>query len=179
MTNLFLSYRTDDSVHATTSISDQLAQHFGRDHVFRDQDSLKLGALYPDNIRRALTRCDYVIAIIGPGWLAAQRLDDPDDWVRTELRMAFELRIPVIPVLLDQTPLPMPAQLPADLTLLSVSTSIQIRHQSLAADVRVLIERIDPPVANNAAPATFSQTNHGDTVYSNQGSGDQIIGRQR
>jgi hypothetical protein len=87
--------------------------------------------------------------------------------------MAFERRIPVIPVLLDKTPLPKPEQLPPDLRLLPISTSIQIRHQSLAADVRALIERIDPPVANKAT--TFTQTNNGHTVNANQGSGSQII----
>lgn len=143
---LFISYRTDDSVYATAAIADRLTQAFGRENVFRDRDALALGAIYPQKIRRALERCDVVLAVMGPSWLTAtdtsgqRRLDNPQDWVRTELRMAFERDIPVVPVLLDNTPLPDRRLLPADIAALPLSTYWQVRHQSLESDVRGLIE---------------------------------------
>jgi hypothetical protein len=143
---LFVSYRIDDSVYATGAISDRLAQFFGRENVFRDRDTLALGAMYPKSIRRALERCDTVLAVMGPSWLeirdgSGQRcLDNPQDWVRTELRMAFERDIPVVPVLLDATPLPDPGRLPADIAALALCTFWQVRHQSFESDVRGLIE---------------------------------------
>ena len=148
VSRLFISYRIDDSVHAATAIADRLVSHFGSENVFRDRDSLSLGTLYPRKIRRALERCDTVLAVLGPLWLdirddsGRRRLDNPRDWVRTELRMAFERGIPVIPVLLDHTPLPDPSQLPPGIRQLSVATYWQVRHQSFESDVRGLIDGI-------------------------------------
>jgi hypothetical protein len=188
MKTIFLSYRMDDSVHATMAISSLLADHFGRDHVFRDCDSLQIGSLYPRRIRRALERSDIVLAVIGPHWLEAsddrgrRRLDDPRDWVRTELRMAFEREIPVVPLLLDRTPLPDQEQLPEDIRLLPLSTFHQVRHQSLTADLQALVERLDPAAgvpATNAAPSPLSNAQHttvtGNGVAYVSQNGSQII----
>jgi len=174
MVELFLSYRTDDSVHATMAIAERLGAHFGRDHVFRDRDSLMLGMVYPRKIRRALERCDKVLAVLGPRWLEARgrrRIDDERDWVRTELRMAFERDIPVIPILLDGTPLPAQDQLPADINLLSLSNFHEVRHQSLDADVRTLIEHLDPDGgAAGFRPATQNNVHNGrGNMFVNQG----------
>jgi hypothetical protein len=143
---LFVSYRTDDSVYAASAIADRLGRAFGVENVFRDRDALVLGEIYPGKIRRALERADTVLAVVGPSWLEAtdgagrRCLDDPQDWVRMELRMAFERGIPVVPVLLDETPLPDQTRLPADIAALSLSTFWQVRHQSLESDVRGLID---------------------------------------
>jgi hypothetical protein len=188
MRTIFLSYRTDDSVHATMAISDRLVAHFGRESVFRDQDSVRVGMLYPRRIRRALERSDIVLAVIGPHWLDARddrgnrRIDDPRDWVRTELRMAFRREIPVVPVLLDRTPLPVAEQLPVDLRQLPLSTYHQVRHQSMAADVQALVEKLDTAAGVPAAgppPAVPSNVHHttvngNGVAYVNQG-GSQVI----
>lgn len=145
---LFVSYRIDDNVYAAAAIAERLTRTFGPENVFRDRDSLTLGVLYPAKIRRALERCDTVLAVVGPSWLEIRDssgrrcLDNPQDWVRTELRMAFERDIPVVPVLLDDTPLPDPRRLPADITALSLSTYWQVRHQSFESDIRGLIRGV-------------------------------------
>ena len=189
VTEVFVSYRADDSVHAAMAISDRLARHFGRGCVFRDQDSLSLGSLYPGHIRRAARRCDVMLAVIGPHWLDARdawggrRIDDPRDWVRWELRIAFQRGIPVVPILLDDTALPGRDQLPADISLLSVSNYWRIRHQSLDADVVGLITRLDGkppeqvPRSDGAPHQGYRQDNvatDGGTVYASQ-HGPQII----
>jgi TIR domain len=185
MPRLFVSYRVSDSVHATMALTDQLIQHFGSENVFRDRDSLPLGALYPRRIRQALERSDTVLAVIGPRWLDAsdsqggRRLDDHRDWVRTELRMAFERSIPVVPVLLDQTPLPSREQLPADVQLLSLSTYWQVRHRSFADDVRGLISSLAPAASPSPSPEPAGLVQHNTStgdgkVFANQG-GNQTI----
>jgi hypothetical protein len=176
---VFLSYRTDDSAYATTAISRELARHLGRVHVFRDRDSLAPGALYPERIRTAVSRCDTMLAVIGPHWLDARdtegrrRIDSPSDWVRAELRTAFQLRIPVVPLLLDDTVLPTPDRLPADISALSVSTFWRVREQTVAADVHALLSRLTPTVVQpeTAPPQSGGQYNSapGGTVYAVQG----------
>jgi hypothetical protein len=142
---LFISYRIADSVHIAAAIADRLARHFGAGNIFRDHDSLRLGEVYPSRIRRELERSDVVLALLGPHWLdirdesKRRRLDDPKDWVRTELRMAFERRIPVVPVLLDGTELPRAEDLPVELAPLCVHTLWRVRHQSFESDVHGLI----------------------------------------
>lgn len=195
VSQVFVSYRTDDSVHAVIAIYDRLASHFGREHVFRDQDSLALGSLYPGRIRRALRRCDIMLAVIGPHWLDARdphgdrRIDNPRDWVRLELRTAFERGIPVVPALLDSTALPGAGEVPSDISALAVSTYWQVRHQSLDADVGGLITRVDTMLPGGGTRDSLSardstqsealgyQSNtatRGATVYAVQG-GSQTI----
>jgi hypothetical protein len=41
--SIFISYRRDDSVDITGRIYDRLVQHFSRDTVFKDVDSIPLG----------------------------------------------------------------------------------------------------------------------------------------
>jgi hypothetical protein len=147
---VFLSYRTVDSLYATSAISAELARYLGRVNVFRDRDSLAPGSLYPKRIREAVARSDSVLAVIGPHWLDVRdpagnrRIDAPGDWVRSELRTAFEAGIPVVPLLLDDTPLPARHQLPADIADLNVSTAWRIREQTLGIDVRALVDNLVP-----------------------------------
>ena len=190
MRRIFLSYRINDSVHATAAISGLLAQHYGAANVFRDRDSLPLGSVYPRRIRRELERADVVIAVIGPSWLTIRNkndercLDDERDWVRTELRMAFERDIPVVPVLLDGTPLPDRSQLPADIALISLSMYWQVRHRTFESDVRGLIANLEG--GEQAAPGTgtggqrvmTNTASHGGTVISNQGDGPMNVNQR-
>lgn len=185
MRRIFLSYRIKDSVHATSAIAGLLARHYGQDNVFRDRDSLPLGAVYPRRIRRELERADVVIAVIGPSWLTIRGkngercLDDERDWVRTELRMAFERDIPVVPVLLDDTPLPDPALLPSDIALISLSMYWQVRHRTFESDVRGLIANLEggepaPPAESGRRVMTNTASNGG-TVIANQGDGPMNV----
>ena len=184
MRRVFLSYRIKDSVHATASIAALLAQHYGQDNVFRDRDSLPLGSVYPRRIRRELERADVVLAVIGPSWLTARNrdgvrcLDDERDWVRTELRMAFERDMQVVPVLLDDTKLPDRSLLPADIALLSLSMYWQVRHRTFESDVRGLIAELegrpgDAPAGSG--PVQHNTATSGGNVYANQGGGDFTI----
>jgi hypothetical protein len=183
--NVFLSYRADDSVHATSAIYDALVVHFGRSSVFRDRDSMGLGTLYPGQIRDALQRCDVLLAVIGPHWLDARdaagrrRIKQPDDWVRRELRTAFERPIRVAPLLLDDVALPSRWQLPHDIRRLSLSNFWRIRNETFASDVAALIAQLDPtaaPTRRNAA-AGAGQVNNvtgGGSLYAVQ-HGSQTI----
>ncbi|MGW6929491.1 toll/interleukin-1 receptor domain-containing protein [Lentzea sp. NPDC054927] len=182
MRRIFLSYRIKDSVHATAAIFGLLAQQYGTENVFRDRDSLPLGAVYPRRIRRELERADVVLAVIGPSWLSIKNkngvrcLDDERDWVRTELRMAFKRDMQVVPVLLDDTPLPDRALLPADIALLSLSMYWQVRHRTFESDVRGLIAELegeggrDTPADHGQAEMQINNTaSHGGTVFSSNG----------
>jgi hypothetical protein len=123
-----------------------------------------------------------VLAVIGPHWLdirdesGHRRVDNPADWVRTELRMAFERGIPVVPILLDSTPRLHKDDLPTEIASLALCTNWRVRHESFESDLRWLIDNLPGDTASvTAEPSPRAgqnvQTVTADhsTVYVNQG----------
>lgn len=145
---IFVSYRTADQSYAAAGIYRELCSRFGAARVFRDQNSMPPGTIYPEAIRRALLRCDVLVAVIGPHWLTAadsagvRLLDDPRDWVRMEVEMALRLGITVMPVLLDGADPPAAADLPAEIGALAHAQAARVRHGHLEADIAALANAI-------------------------------------
>src|SRR5215468_2314132 len=86
---------------------------------------------FPQKLHDALSESDVLLAIIGEQWLEVRehgrrRLDDPHDYVRREIEMAFTRGIPVIPVLIDRTPMPPVEVLPPTLAQLVECQAIRI-----------------------------------------------------
>jgi pterin-4a-carbinolamine dehydratase len=106
---VFLSYRRD-SDHFRASMMRMIIRSAAAPRegerevqVFQDVEQ-RLGRDWPQEVRTQLAEADIVVAVIGPGWLAAKdanerrRIDSPDDWVRNELEVALAARKTVIPV---------------------------------------------------------------------------------
>jgi hypothetical protein len=87
-----------------------------------------------------------VLAVIGPGWLAAstptgrRRLDEPSDWVKLEIASALERRVPVIPVLVDGADAPPEDELPVELAGL---TARQAERWTEGAPIDGLLDAVD------------------------------------
>jgi uncharacterized membrane protein HdeD (DUF308 family) len=117
MATIILSYRREDTELMVGRICDRLRDHYGRDSVMMDIDSIPYGLDFRKHIREALKRCDLMIAIIGPHWAALNeqgqsRLIDETDWIRIEIEAALAKDVPVIPVLVNGAPMPKPRELP-------------------------------------------------------------------
>jgi hypothetical protein len=91
-----------------------------------DIDSIPIGVDYVEFLEGWVDRCDIMLALIGAGWAEAidrktgrRRLENPDDFVRIEVRKGLARGIPVVPILRDGAQLPDPAQLPDDLLRLA------------------------------------------------------------
>jgi hypothetical protein len=117
MATIILSYRREDTELMVGRICDRLRDHYGRDSVMMDIDSIPYGLDFRKHIREALKRCDLMVAIIGPHWAATNeqgqsRLIDETDWIRIEIEAALAKDIPVIPVLVNGAPMPKPRELP-------------------------------------------------------------------
>jgi TIR domain len=117
---IFISYRRDDSQADTGRLSDALTTAFGQDRVFMDIDAIPPGVDFAHAITEAVGSCDALIAVIGPHWLTLadprgqRRLDDPNDFVRLEIKAALERYIRVIPVLVREADMPSRGELPDD-----------------------------------------------------------------
>src|SRR5262245_17623281 len=112
MNNIFISYRRDDSGPTVGRMFDSLASYFGRDAVFKDVDSIPVGAQFPQHIASVLQQCRVTLVIIGSKWLTIadpqrnRRLDAVDDFVRIEVETALNSGMLVIPVTVDGARMP-------------------------------------------------------------------------
>ncbi|GAB4481804.1 MAG: hypothetical protein Kow00124_29960 [Anaerolineae bacterium] len=146
---IFISYRRSDSADATGRLYDRLVAHYGRERIFKDVDSIPLGADFRQVIDGAVGGCAVVLAIIGRGWLSARdeggrRLDDPADFVRLEIESALRRGIPVIPVLVSGAVMPRETELPQALRELTYRNGTPVRPDpDFHADVDRLIRALD------------------------------------
>ena len=146
MPTIFISYRRDDAPASARLIHEQLTNWFGRGNVFMDVEQIELGDNWKEVLRQRVTRCDSMLAVIGPRWLAAaagdgsRRLDNPEDFVRWEIREALKRRKKVIPVLVEGAALPDKRDLPADLAALAGLQAQTVSHAKFDKDVETLIE---------------------------------------
>ena len=147
--SVFISYRRDDSADITGRIYDRLIEHFSRDIVFKDVDSIPLGIDFRQHLEKALSQCRVMIAVVGNEWMGSaegkRRIDDPRDHVRLELELALSRNIPVIPVLVRKATIPTEEALPSSLRSLSYRNGIQVRPDpDFHGDVDRLIKGIEP-----------------------------------
>ena len=111
MSKIFISYRRDDSAGYAQAIYSQLVQHFSKDRVFMDVDTIEPGVDFERVIEKAAGECDVLVAVIGKRWMGGgsvvrPRLENTKDYVRLEISTALARDIRVIPVLIDGMTMP-------------------------------------------------------------------------
>jgi hypothetical protein len=150
MNDIFISYRQDDAKAWAISLRDNLAKAFGEEHVFLDKDTLHAGT-WRDQLDAALAHCAVVLVVIGKRWLTAsdaqgrRRLDMPDDVHRQEIIAALTRPgVTVIPVRVDDAPLPDAASLPEPLRPLLEQQARPMADSAArrAVDLKLLIDDI-------------------------------------
>jgi two-component system nitrogen regulation response regulator GlnG len=163
MSQVFISYRRDDSADVAGRIYDRLVQKYGPDGVFKDVDSIPLGIDFRDHLGDAVGRCQVFLAVIGPQWLrladpsGGRRLDDPRDFVRLEIEAALRRSIPVIPVFVGGAGMPGHESLPLTLQALAFRNGIAVRrdpdfHHDMDRLLRSLEQLLESQTRLPAAP---------------------------
>ena len=148
MPGFFISYRRDDSAGHAGRLHDRLIEHFGRENIFIDVDTIGLGVDFLEAIRDAIRDTNGLIAVIGREWVGAtndsggRRLDDPQDFVRLEIATALELGVRVIPVLVQGAPQLRAGDLPDDLQHLASLNALEVSDTRFHTDVDRLIESL-------------------------------------
>ncbi len=147
-TNIFISYRKDDSKWNTQLLYDRLTKYFPEKFLFKDFNTIKAGEDYRASINKALSKCHILLVIIGKSWLHAKdendadRLQNPQDLVRVEIATALARNIRVIPVLFDNITIPAQILLPEDLQALSLRQSVSVSETNFDYDIKHLVEAI-------------------------------------
>jgi len=150
MSRIFVSYRRQDSLLMTGRIYDKLESVFGADKVFRDLDDIGAGEDFRAKLAKEIEKTDILLVVIGPKWEniadanGNRRLDSPNDFVRLEVESCLKRADKiVIPVLVENTPMPAPANLPESLRELSFRNAVSVRPDpDFQHDIQKLIRQI-------------------------------------
>jgi hypothetical protein len=148
---VFLSYRRDDAGPYARSLQLQLSQRISDALIFMDLDSIEPGLDFAEVMEEAVNSSAVLVALIGRQWATltdedgVRRLDNPDDYVRFEVKTALEQGVRVIPVLIDGARALRRQDLPAELRKLGRLNAHNLsydRYQDDADRLLDLIQRV-------------------------------------
>ena len=139
--SVFISYRRSDTKDLAGRIADRLKYVPQIGEVFIDVDGIAPGADFEARIREALSREPVCIVLIGPGWLGRgagdqpQRIADPTDFIRLEVKIALASTGRLLPVLANGATMPSERDLPDEIKGLARINALAIRHEYFDHDV--------------------------------------------
>jgi TIR domain len=147
MARVFISYRRNDSKYQARMIYGAFQNVLPRGCLFMDIDSIPPGVDFVETLKSWVHQCEIMLALIGPGWIDAtdpktgrRRLDDPNDFVRVEIREGLARGVPIVPVLLDDAPMPDTEHLPEDMKALVRRQAEFVAYRTFDTDVKRLIK---------------------------------------
>jgi TIR domain/PASTA domain len=156
VSGIFINYRRDDTDGEAAHLNGDLAARFGASQVFLDLEDIRSGADFRQRILEAIDSCSVLVALIGPDWSTmrgpggARRLDEPGDLLRDEIARALSRGIPVIPVLVNNAP--MPKTLPYAIQGLARLQAAPLRNSDWAYDLDRLVRRLEQLMAPPPPP---------------------------
>jgi hypothetical protein len=146
---VFISYRRDQTKYQARAIHAACLKCLPPDYVFVDIDSIPPGSDFVVILEDWVKQCQIFLALIGPDWVESldsmtglRRLDDPNDFVRIEIREALRRGIPVVPVLLDGAVIPAADRLPEDIRELVRRHAASIEFRTFDVDVERLLAKL-------------------------------------
>ena len=148
MGKIFVNYRRDDSRADSRQIVEILRKSFGPKNIFFDVASLDKGSRFDLAIDQAVARCDAMVVVIGEQWLSLQndegkqRLFEEEDFIRYEIERALHRNKPILPLLLDGTPMPKVEELPPSLRELALWNGAPVAHETFTNDVEQAAQRL-------------------------------------
>jgi TIR domain len=150
---IFINYRREGTADTAGRLYERLAQAFGHKNVFVDFVGVDLNA----RLNNQVAKCQVFLTVIGPSWLDAKdeagqhRIHSTDDFVAVEIIAALAHNIPVIPVLVDGTPMPRASDLPHALAPLARRQAVEVRRDHFDQDAEALVERVHEVLDNKAS----------------------------
>lgn len=146
---IFICYRREDSSWVAGRIYDRLVQKYSNEAIFKDINSIPLGTIFKDHIISVISQCSVFLVVISDRWmgenveLGKRRIDDPTDIMRMEIEVALQLDIPVIPLLVQHTSMPVKENLPLALNGLADRHGMRISNDPyFHVDMDRLVEHL-------------------------------------
>ena len=161
---IFISYRRADSEKQVRKLDKSLAETLllgEACETFLDVDTIAPGRDFVDAMTSAMKSCDVALAVIGRHWLLPEgkdRLADPQDPVRVELRTAIGTRVPVVVVLVDGAVQPSAAELPHDIAAVAAAPSVALEKDGsdrCVAELMSILTGLERRSGRTPAPGTL------------------------
>jgi len=147
--SVFISYRRSDSAPYARSIHKYLCDHFQKENIFMDIDSIEPGVKFGLEIEKALDKVDAVIALIGKEWMSMMdengnpRINDPEDMVQFEIATALKLGKRVFPILVEGAEMPVEKDLPITIKELAQINAIELSDHRWDYDIDLLMNALN------------------------------------
>jgi TIR domain len=139
----FLCYRRADEPFATALLGTALIDRLGESRVFLDTVSLDRGPAFEAKLIAAARSADVMLVVIGQRWDRGrnrERLDQDDDWVRTEIFQAEDAGRRIMLVLVERDPGPI--DLPAALDFLRGCETVALRRPDVSGKLAGIADTI-------------------------------------
>ncbi len=147
--SVFISYRRSDSAPYARSIHKYLCDHFRKENIFMDIDSIEPGVKFGQEIEKALDKVDAVIALIGEEWMLMvdengnPRIHNPEDMVQFEIATALKLEKRVFPVLVEKAEMPAEKDLPVTIKELAQINAVELSDHRWDYDMDLLMKALN------------------------------------
>jgi TIR domain len=133
---IFISYRRSDTRHIAGRLFDHLIAEFSELELFLDVDTIPAGVDFKKHISSALHETAVLLVLIGdhwinPVWRSYRRWlglsKAHHDFVLSEIELALDLGVPIIPLLVDNVPMPNSNDVPASIYEFTSRNGIPVR----------------------------------------------------
>ncbi len=147
--SVFISYRRSDTAPYARSIHKVLCDHFYKENIFMDIDSIEPGVKFGQEIEKALDKVDAVIVLIGKDWMSTTskngnpRIHDPEDMVQYEIATALKLGKRVFPVLVEKSEMPIEKELPSAIKEMAQINAVELSDHRWDYDMDLLTKALN------------------------------------
>ena len=140
---VFISYRHMDTTPGDArTLKKEIGARLGLENVFVDDD-IPEGDRWKDVIEQTIASAHILVVLIGAYWVNLGREKRAeDDIVRLEIRTAVRSGLRIVPVLVDDTRMPRPDELPLGIDILPDFDALELRHSREDDDLKAIVERI-------------------------------------
>jgi hypothetical protein len=148
---IFISYRRTDR-HIVRALQGAIESVLPRRLIVRDLEAFPAGEDLSRVIADDIQRSDVILAVIGDRWIPDQRYErsSSKDWVRFEISLALAWNRMLVPVLVEDTPMPRPEMLTSDIAALAERVGVPLRDSDWTHDIARILDRIAPGVRRQA-----------------------------
>ena len=160
---IFISYRRSDTRYIAGWIYDRLKTEFPEDQIFFDVGTIPIGVNFRQYIATILEDAAVVLAIVGDNWgnwtwkwsRLLTLFGSSEDFVKSEIDLALDLGVPIIPVVVDTVVMPRTRDLPHSMAEFASLQAAPVRSgRDFDADMRLVLSRIrqwreQAPVGNH------------------------------
>jgi formylglycine-generating enzyme required for sulfatase activity len=165
---VFVNYRRVDAEAWADRLFERLVQQFPREDVFMDINGhIPVGYPWAQWLDTQVAVCDLMLVLIGRLWAGefkARHEAGERDYVRVEIESALRRKIPVVPVLLGDTPVPSATELPETIRPVLELQAARLQRTNFDTDAEALAKKVARSIALARTEPVARLVPHGDHI---------------